>query len=68
MFLYLTYSVIIDSDGIQCQQANFLIGTSTTTTRQWSIRVTQYTCAEMDASGPPGCLQWYTQTANRIQK
>ena len=60
--------VILDSDGMNCQQANFLIGTETTSTRQWTIRVTQYTCAEQDTAGPPGCLQYYTQTSNYIQK
>ena len=61
-------SVILDSDGTSCQNANFAIGTSTTSTRQWSIRVTQFTCAQQDEAGPPGCLQYYTQTANTIEK
>ena len=61
--------VIVDSDGTECQTANFAISaTTTTTTRQWSIRVTQYTCQEQDVSGPPGCLQYYTQTSNTIQR
>ena len=62
------YHMILDSDGTNCQTANFNIGTSTTTTRQWNIRVTQYTCAQQDESGPPGCLQYYTQTSNHIMK
>ena len=49
-------------------KAAFNIGGSTTSTRSWTIRVTQYTCAELDSSGPPGCLQYYTQTANTIEK
>lgn len=59
--------MIIDSDGSSCQVANFLIGTSTTTTRSWNIRVTQYACGQEDSSGPPGCLQYYDQTQNIIQ-
>ena len=58
----------MDSDGENCQTANFLIGTSTTTTRAWNIRVTQFACGQEDSSGPPGCLQYYTQTSNYIQK
>ena len=66
---YFYIAVILDSNGVDCQSANFAIDTSTTTsTRAWTIRVTQYTCAEMDSSGPPGCLQYYTQTAGMIQK
>ena len=60
--------MILDSDGVTCQNANFNIGGSTTSTRQWKIRVTQYTCAEQDVAGPPGCLQYYTQTANTIER
>ena len=62
------FSVIVDSNGKECQNVNFNIGTSTTTTRSWTIRVTQYTCGEEDSAGPPGCLQYYTQTANTVQK
>jgi hypothetical protein len=61
------YHMIVDSNGADCQQANFNISPSTSTTRSWTIRVTQYNCGEEDSSGPPGCLQWYTQTANTIQ-
>ena len=60
--------VIMDSDGMNCQNANFLIGTDTTVTRAWTIKVTQYTCGQQDEAGPPGCLQYYTQTSNYIQK
>lgn len=63
----LHHLVIIDSTGTDCQTANFNIGTATTSTRQWSIRVTQYSCAEVDSSGPPGCLQYYTQSQNTIE-
>ena len=61
--------VIIDSDGSSCQEANFAISsTSTTTTRSWTIRVTQYDCGQEDNAGPPGCLQYYTETANTIER
>ena len=60
--------MIVDNNGIDCQYANFNIGTTTTTTRSWTIRVTQYTCTEEDSAGPPGCLQYYTQTAAHIQR
>ena len=54
--------MIIDSSGTECQRVNFNIGDSTTTTRQWDIYVTQYTCGQEDQGGPPGCLQYYTGT------
>lgn len=62
------FVVILDSDGVSCQTANFLIGYTTTSTRSWNIRITQYDCTQRDESGPPGCLQYYTQTTNSIQK
>ena len=62
------FPVILDSDGLSCQMANFQIGTVTTSTRAWNIRVTQYDCTQQDEAGPPGCLQYYTETANYIQK
>ena len=54
--------VILDSLGTDCQTVNVFVGESTTTTRQWDIFVTQYTCTQEDVSGPPGCLQYYTDT------
>ena len=51
-----------------CHQAVFNIGGSTTTSRSWNIRITQYSCGDYDSSGWPGCLQYYTATANTIQK
>ena len=51
-----------------CQMVNFNIGGSTSTTRKWDIKVTQYACGDYDISGWPGCLQYYTGTANTIQK
>ena len=37
-------------------------------TRKWDIKVTQYACGDYDSSGWPGCLQYYTATAAKIQK
>lgn len=54
--------MILDSDGSSCQRASFNIGASTTTTRSWDIYVTQYTCAQEDVAGAPGCLQYFTGT------
>jgi len=55
------YHMIIDSDGETCQSANFDIGGSLTTSRSWSIRVTQYACGDYDNSGWPGCLQYFRE-------
>ena len=41
---------------------NFQTSPSTSTTRQWDIKVTQYACGDDDKGGPPGCLQYYTGT------
>ena len=45
--------VIVDSDpaGNTCHSANFNIGGTTTTSRSWTIRVTQYACGDTDMSG-----------------
>ena len=63
-------SVIVDSGPGEssCHQAKFNIGGSTTTSRSWTIRITQYACGDYDKSGWPGCLQYYTATANNIQR
>jgi len=59
--------MILDSDGTNCQTANFMIGGSTTTSRVWDIYVTQYTCSQEDEAGPPGCLQYFTGTAVTVK-
>jgi len=59
--------MILDSDGSSCQQVNFNIGASTTTTRSWDIYVTQYTCGQEDIAGPRGCLQYYSATSGVIK-
>jgi len=62
--------VIIDSAPGEdtCQTATFNLGGETTTSRRWSIRITQYACGDYDISGYPGCLQYYTATAGHISK
>jgi len=60
------YHMIVDASS-DCSQATFNIGALTTTSRKWSIRVTQYACGDYDMSGWPGCLQYYTSTASTIQ-
>merc|ERR1712001_659143 len=60
------YHMIVDADS-ECAQATFNIGALTTTSRKWTIRVTQYACGDYDMSGWPGCLQYYTSTASTIQ-
>ena len=60
--------MVLDSNGSGCQTVNFNIGASTTTTRSWDIYVTQYTCAQEDLGGPPGCLQYYTGKTGLIKK
>ena len=59
--------MILDSAGTECQTVNFNIGSSTTTTRSWDIYIKQYTCAEEDIGGPPGCLQYYTGTTGLVK-
>jgi hypothetical protein len=63
------YHMIVDADpsGNACHKALFNIGGSTTTSRSWTIRVTQYGCGDTDSSGWPGCLQYYTASASTIQ-
>jgi len=63
------YHMIMDSGPGEttCQEAKFDIGGTTTTSRSWTIRVTQYACGDHDNSGWPGCLQYYSGTAGTLQ-
>merc|ERR1711971_439701 len=63
------YHMIVDADstGNTCHTALFNIGGTTTTSRSWNVLITQYSCGDTDSSGWPGCLQYYTATANTIQ-
>ena len=58
------FAVIMDSDGVSCNNVNIVIGSSTTTTRVWDIAVTQYSCIDTtllaNTAGPKGCLQYMT--------
>ena len=42
--------VILDAS-TSCHTVNFNIGGSTTTSRKWDIRVTQYACGDFDLAG-----------------
>merc|ERR1711971_1337642 len=63
------YHMIVDADptGNTCHTALFNIGGTTATSRSWNVLATHYTCGDTDSSGWPGCLQYYTATANNIQ-
>jgi len=63
------YHMIVDADstGNTCHTALFNIGGTTTTSRSWNVLITQYSCGDTDSSGWPGCLQYYTASANTIQ-
>ena len=45
--------MIIDADpsGNTCHKALFNIGGTTTTSRSWDVRITQYACGDTDSSG-----------------
>uniref|UniRef100_A0A0K2UM05 Putative LOC100745028 [Bombus impatiens] n=1 Tax=Lepeophtheirus salmonis TaxID=72036 RepID=A0A0K2UM05_LEPSM len=43
----------------QCNVLSFTVGSSTAVSREWSIKVTQYNCGDLNA-GPSGCLQYFT--------
>ena len=44
------YLVILDADTM-CQYASFSIAPSTSTSRSWEIKVTQYACGNEDKAG-----------------
>merc|ERR1712141_654694 len=62
------YHMVLDQTqgSTECQQAMFTIGGTTTTSRSWTIKVTQYACGDEDNGGPPGCLQWYTEASGNV--
>ena len=62
--------VVIDQvrGSTACQNAMFNIGLSTTTSRSWTIKVTQYACGDEDKGGPPGCLQYFTGTVGNVAR
>jgi len=62
------YHMIIDAPPDRgCQMASFTVGSEGMVTRMWDVKVTQYGCGNMDSSGPPGCLQYYTGVTGDIE-
>ena len=59
--------MIVDASK-DCHRASFMLDDTSSVTRNWEIRVTQYMCGDEDIAGPAGCLQYYTGTSNTIQK
>lgn len=57
--------MIVDASA-QCHTVTFNLGSSSTETRSWDIKVTQHTCNERDVVGPDGCLQWITGQSGTI--
>merc|ERR1712142_1067895 len=58
--------MIVDASD-NCHTVNIDLGASdTSTSRSWTIVVSQYTCGEENLAGPMGCLQWHTGTTGRI--
>ena len=55
--------MIVDASP-ECHKATFDIGGGTTS-REWDIKVTQYSCSDMEG-GPDGCLQYFTGTSGRV--
>merc|ERR1712224_1016440 len=49
-----------------CAKASFTFGVSSTTTRQYDIRITQFEC-NSESGGPQNCLQYYTGTTGTVQ-
>ena len=49
--LIFSFIVILDADSTTCQKATFNIGPSTSTSRSWEIKVTQYGCGNEDRAG-----------------
>lgn len=61
--------MIVDSDGMNCAVAMFMIGAATTVSRSWTIVATQYAAGQEDMSsaGPAGCLQYFTAATGSIR-
>eukprot|EP00095_Tigriopus_kingsejongensis_P007868 maker-scaffold127_size327531-snap-gene-0.7 protein:Tk07868 transcript:maker-scaffold127_size327531-snap-gene-0.7-mRNA-1 annotation:"PREDICTED: uncharacterized protein LOC101744434" len=56
--------MIVDaSDG--CHKASFSLGSSSSVTRSWDVKVTQFTCNQ-DLGGPSDCLQYFTGISGTI--
>merc|ERR1711936_188688 len=57
--------LIVDSDGSTCITAAFSYGLSSTTSRAYTIKVTQFESTN-DMGGPPGCLQFFTGNSGTV--
>ena len=64
---YSTFSieVYVDTSNGKCVDATFQFDASTSTSRQWDIKVTQYTCDD-ELGGPQGCLQYLIATTGTV--
>jgi hypothetical protein len=51
--------LIVDSDGSTCVTAAFSYGLSSTQSRAYTIKVTQFESTN-EMGGPTGCLQFFT--------
>eukprot|EP00096_Caligus_rogercresseyi_P009593 TRINITY_DN327_c2_g1_i2.p1 TRINITY_DN327_c2_g1~~TRINITY_DN327_c2_g1_i2.p1 ORF type:complete len:273 (+),score=4.76 TRINITY_DN327_c2_g1_i2:29-847(+) len=58
--------MILDASST-CNVLSFNIGATSSISRSWSIKVTQYTCGDHDyQGGPPGCLQYFTGSSGEF--
>ncbi|XP_059081472.1 uncharacterized protein LOC131879228 [Tigriopus californicus] len=51
----------------ECNEIAFQLGSSSNVNRQWSIKITQYSC-DYDNLAPSGCTQYHFGTGNGIVK
>ena len=65
-FTLLTVYIEIGQDSTAFAKLTFTIGTSTTVSRVWEIKVTQLECWSKSRPHDTGCLQYYTGTTGRI--
>ena len=65
-FTLLTVYIEIGQDSTAFTKLTFAIGTSTTVSRVWEIKVTQLECWSKSRPHDTGCLQYYTGTTGRI--
>ena len=65
-FTLLTVYIEIGQDSTAFTKLTFAIGSSTTVSRVWEIKVTQLECWSKSRPHDTGCLQYYTGTTGRI--
>lgn len=51
----------------ECNELAFQLGSSSSVNRQWSIKITQYSC-DFDNLAPSGCTQYYFGTGSGLVK